>query len=153
MMILKEVISTLTNILFAFFLTLVISSCSNHHESEELSREILSTELNEIDELFETNRPMTSYYLDSVLNGNKPSFYFAKSVDYLNRDYEVKVNDGSLNKNYYSYTSTDNDQIRITFFDKKDNFKKVHFDYGLDQDNWFLKYIEILDEKGYNSLE
>lgn len=131
---------------FLVLLIFTICSCARHHDTEELSKKILKSDIYELDSLLEQNRPNTTYYLDSVLNGNKASFYFKNADDYFGKEYLIEKNFNFFKKNYFSYTSPNKDEIRITFRNKKERFRKINFDYKLGNGNWILNYIDILNE-------
>jgi hypothetical protein len=72
----------------SFFLSLLIfslffTSCNENRIALNLANDIVNCSVEDLDSLLEKNRPVTDFYLDSVLV-NKPSQYFKSSKDFFN---------------------------------------------------------------------
>ena len=90
---------------------------------ERIASDILKSDLTNVDDAFENNRPYVSYYLDSILGNVRPSEYFKEvSNDFGNKFYfdnsyrNTYSLDSSEIRNYTVSASIDNGRETIVYF-------------------------------------
>lgn len=125
----KNKVFLLLSILICF------SSCKKNKQIKVVAESIVNADVNEIDSIFEVNRPITSYFLDSVLI-NKPSEYFGNLRDYFNNDYYLSVDGGNYSNVYYEH-----------YLDYRNNkeAKEIRFTF-IKKEEWSLRRIELIED-------
>ena len=114
----------------SFFLSLLIfslffTSCNENRIALNLANDIVNCSVEDLDSLLEKNRPVTDFYLDSVLV-NKPSQYFKSSKDFKDaREIDVPFMANDVDKqilkdtsNYRVYDIQGRLQAKISYFHK-----------------------------------
>jgi len=146
-----EYLMKYTNLYMILVFVFVFFSCGNHHyETEKIVNSILSCNIDNIDSTFQSNKAHTSFYLDSVLRGYKPSEYYKNASELIDKDFSIVYYKRLLFvRDYYSYcgngniiieaNTSDGDYMDFTF--KKD-----------ENDIWQLVYIELTSKPPEHSL-
>ncbi|WP_420571675.1 hypothetical protein [Kordia sp.] len=124
------------------FLVFLLISCSEHHDKEEIVIDIMKTHIDRIDGKFDYYRPNTNYYLDSVIKGEKPSYFFSNFSDYFNAEYYVESNNSKLSRKYYHKIDNKDNKVLLTLNNKKDTQKTVDFYLELKYGEWQI--IDII---------
>lgn len=115
----------------SFFLSLLIfslffTSCNENRIALNLANDIVNCSVEDLDSLLEKNRPVTDFYLDSVLV-NKPSQYFKSSKDFFNqKENYLTLKGGNYKKGfleyYINYNLNESKSIKFTFIKKKEKW-------------------------------
>lgn len=112
----------LSLLIFSLFFT----SCNENRIALNLANEIVNCSVEDLDSLLEKNRPVTDFYLDSVLV-NKPSQYFKSSKDFFNqKENYLTLKGGNYKKGfleyYINYNLNEGKSIKFTFIKKKEKW-------------------------------
>ena len=115
--------------LIILILNIFFVSCNKNSEIKKISQDIVNSNLDEIDSIFNKYRPVTSFYLDSVIV-NKPSVYFKNSDFFFKTKYYLYIEGGNYSKDYLEYyidyrNDKEGKMIQFTFT-KKDEWKLVN---------------------------
>jgi len=122
-----------TKLILILVLIFGFGSCSRN-TPKDFNKDILSSSLKEIDSVFYVNRPLTSYFLDSVVEC-RPSNYFKDYQDIFNHRYSFigkSIDDSKQNIFFYSYKFNG---LRY----------KTIFIYEKEKNNWIFKGVKVLE--------
>lgn len=122
------------NKLLVFFFIFFILSCSESIP-KKLNNDILSSSLKKIDSVIYTNTPVTSFFIDSLVEC-RPSKHFIDYKEIFKHKYFFKgesIDNLERKKFYYSYR----------FEELKYN---VTFIYERENENWIFKGYKVLED-------
>lgn len=113
-------------------------SCDENKVALDLAEDIVNCSVEDLDSILEKNRPVTDFYLDSVLV-NKPSQYFKSSKDFFNqKENYLTLKGGNYKKGfleyYINYNVNEGKQIEFIFVKKNEKWIliKVFPKYNID---------------------
>jgi hypothetical protein len=126
-------------IVMIFCFAFILFSCESNEKKnlKRLANNILTSKFKIIDSIFEENRPITSFYLDSIIK-NKPSIYYQSSKDFFNKEYVLYL-DGS---NY-----SNKSQEYLFDYRCKTEDKFVKFTFTKTGKVWILKDMVLFDPR------
>ncbi|BCY27710.1 hypothetical protein [Flavobacterium okayamense] len=118
--------------------TYFLISCDENKVALDLAEDIVNCPVEDLDSILEKNRPVTDFYLDSVLV-NKPSQYFKSSKDFFDqKENYLTLKGGNYKKGfleyYINYNVKEGKQIEFIFVKKNEKWIliKVFPKYNID---------------------
>lgn len=117
------------------FLSFIFLSCGmNDNLPKKIAEDILSSNIKSMDSVFESNRPITSYYIDNVIK-RKPSIFFRSSNNFFNKDYFLYL-EGSCPTTTPEY---------VYHYKCETEEKIVQFKFAKVKGIWILKEMILYD--------